>query len=590
MNKCCYDVLLKLNNGFKNQRLLAKECGYSLGSINKSLTRLKADGYIFDNCLLTCKGTNLIDENSPENAVILAAGRAARMIPINFVTPKALVEVNGKAIIERQIEQLQNAGIKDIYIVVGFLKEKFEYLIDKYGVKLIINTEYDTKNNLVSLAKAADVIKNTYIVPCDIWCSDNPYSKTEAYSWYMMSGEIDNSSDCEVNNKMQIVRTKKSGQRMIGISYICKNDSKQFVKKLKDMKSNYQNYNCFWEESCYDDNKMFQFAKIVDGKKYVEINTYEDLRLADGDSAHLKNEAIEIIKSVLDCKNEDIIDIITLKKGMTNRSFMFSCKGKKYIMRIPGEGTDNIINRQEEAQVYDVIKDKNVCDNIIYINPKNGYKITEYIDNARTCDCLSNYDLKLCMSKLRQLHCLDVKVSHSFDLFSQIEFYESLREGVDSVYRDYERTKENVYKLKQYIDSQDIEYRLTHIDAVPDNFLIYKQFDEDKVRLIDWEYAGMQDPHIDLAMFSIYSFYDREQIDNLIDIYFEGECDDKTRIKIYCYVAICGLLWSNWCEYKLMLDVEFGEYSIKQYRYAKEFYKIAVDEITKQRMYIYEEN
>lgn len=100
----------------------------------------------------------------------------------------------------------------------------------------------------------------------------------------------------------------------------------------------------------------------------------------------------------------------------------------------------------------------------------------------------------------------------------------------------------------------------------------------------------MQDPHIDLAMFSIYSFYDREQIDNLIDIYFEGECDDKTRIKIYCYVAICGLLWSNWCEYKLMLDVEFGEYSIKQYRYAKEFYKIAVDEITKQRMYIYEEN
>ena len=66
--------------------------------------------------------------------------------------------------------------------------------------------------------------------------------------------------------------------------------------------------------------------------------------------------------------------------------------------------------------------------------------------------------------------------------------------------------------------------------------------------------------------------------DRLIDAYFTGNCDKKTRLKIYCYIAMCGLLWSNWCEYKRQLGVEFGEYSLRQYRYAKDFYRIFINE------------
>ena len=110
---------------------------------------------------------------------------------------------------------------------------------------------------------------------------------------------------------------------------------------------------------------------------------------------------------------------------------------------------------------------------------------------------------------------------------------------------------------------------------MPDNFL----FSGDDLRLIDWEYAGMQDPHVDIAMFCIYALYDREQIDHLIDLYFENACPRETRIKIYCYVAACGLLWSNWCEYKAALGVEFGEYSLRQYRYAKDYSRLALAEM-----------
>ena len=131
-------------------------------------------------------------------------------------------------------------------------------------------------------------------------------------------------------------------------------------------------------------------------------------------------------------------------------------------------------------------------------------------------------------------------------------------------------------KLKNYVDKHIEKRCLTHIDAVPDNFLFVE---DGSVRLIDWEYAGMQDPHVDIAMFCIYALYDRQHVDMLIDQYFDGNCLKETRIKIYCYIALCGLLWSNWCEYKRNLGIEFGEYSLKQYRYAKEYYRIVEKEL-----------
>lgn len=270
---------------------------------------------------------------------------------------------------------------------------------------------------------------------------------------------------------------------------------------------------------------------------------------------------------------------MVMKKGMTNRSFRFSCKGKDYIMRVPGEGTDKLINRSNEYDVYQVLNGKNISDNVIYISPDSGYKITEFWDNAHVCDPFNPQDVNLCMKKLRSFHEKSLQVSHTFDILGQIDFYESLWSGKPSIFVDYLETKKKVLSLKTIIESSPKEWKLTHIDAVPDNFL----FIGDDIRLIDWEYASMQDPHVDIAMFAIYSMYDREHIDLLIDSYFIENCPKDIRIKIYCYISACGLLWSNWCEYKRFCGVEFGEYSLRQYRYAKDYYKIVQDEITNKK-------
>lgn len=73
-----------------------------------------------------------------------------------------------------------------------------------------------------------------------------------------------------------------------------------------------------------------------------------------------------------------------------------------------------------------------------------------------------------------------------------------------------------------------------------DNFLFIPGDGGEELHLIDWEYAGMHDPHIDIAMFCIYAFYDREQVDRLIDLYFPEGCADAVRVKIYGYIAACG--------------------------------------------------
>ena len=570
------DILYELNReAFVNQRILAEKTGHSLGMVNKCINSLVAKEFLDDNTGLTPKALDLFKDNMPKNAVILAAGFGMRMVPINMTTPKALLEVYGEPLIERIIKQLHEIGVKDITVVVGFMKESFEYLIDDYGVDLVVNPDYASKNSLSSLALVADRLGGTYVIPSDIWCDRNPFHAYELYSWYMVSDLVDNDSDVRVNRKNELVKVGKNegGNAMVGISFLSDTDAPALAQHIRALASDSRYDEEFWECALYKADKMIIPAKVVQSSKFFEINTYEQLRDLDDESEHLRSDAIDVIADVFKTSTDTIEDICVLKKGMTNRSFLFSVNDDRYIMRIPGEGTDQLINRAEEAEVFKTISGKGLCDDPVYINPENGYKITKYLDGIRCCDPENEEDLKKCMKRLKSFHDMHLSVPHTFDIFERIDFYETLWNNQPSMYKDYEQTKANVFDLRSFIDGLKKDWCLTHIDAVPDNFLFYDTEEGESLQLTDWEYAGMQDPHVDIAMFCIYSLYNKGQIDRLIDIYFEGKADRLTRAKIYAYIAMCGLLWSNWCEFKAHLGVEFGEYSLRQYRYAKEFYR-----------------
>lgn len=581
MNVIDKRVLKKINQyGKISQRQLSDVCGFSLGKVNQSIQFLQKEEYIDEEWNLTEKSTKLIDLYKPKKAIILAAGLGMRMVPINTEMPKALLTVKGETLIERLIHQLHEVNVYDITVVVGFMKEEFEFLIDEYNVKLVCNMDYAKKNNLHSLAKVGSDLINTYIIPCDIWCETNPFNACELYSWYMIKNQETDNTSVRLNKKYELVKTKLNevGDTMIGISYISLDDAGFVAKRIYSMSSQREYEHCFWEDVLYVKDKMIVSPYVFDDA--YEINTYEQLRDLDEDNEILNSDLMNIIKDTIGCEISKIMNIQPLKKGMTNRSFSFEVDSKRYIMRVPGEGTEKLINRKHEYDVYQAIKDENICDPVIYMNPENGYKITEYIHDAHACDSTDFSDVSKCMNKLRSFHNKKLVVNHTFEVFEELEKYESYWQGMPSIYRDYKTTKVHIYELKEFVDAQPKEWGLSHIDSVPDNFL----FSDDELYLIDWEYAGMQDQHIDIAMFAIYSLYDREDVEKLIDAYFDGQCKDLVRIKIYAYIAICGLLWSNWCEYKRNLGVEFGEYSLKQYRYAKEYYRIVKEELEERGM------
>ena len=223
MNNSKQDILNNLiKEPFINQRILAAQTGHSLGIVNRSIKELISEGYLDEEIRPTEKTLREAKEKAPKNAIILAAGFGMRMVPINTETPKGLLEIKGERLIERTIRQLHEVGITEIYVVVGFMKEQYEYLIDEYGVELIVAPDYVSKNNLHSLKTAAAHLSNSYIIPCDIWCEKNPYSRNELYSWYMVSDLVDDDSTVRVNRKQELVVQKEQagGNAMIGICYL----------------------------------------------------------------------------------------------------------------------------------------------------------------------------------------------------------------------------------------------------------------------------------------------------------------------------------------------------------------------------------
>ena len=103
--------------------------------------------------------------------IILAAGMGTRLRPLTDDKPKSLVEVNGEPMIERQLRFLKEKGIEDIIIVTGYMAEKFEYLKEKYGVKLIHNDKYDVYNNVYTMYLVREYLEDAYVSEADVYLS-----------------------------------------------------------------------------------------------------------------------------------------------------------------------------------------------------------------------------------------------------------------------------------------------------------------------------------------------------------------------------------------------------------------------------------
>ncbi len=150
---------------------MAAASGLSLGTANATIKALRAFGLVDDSLAPTDAALDALAPFKVDNAVIMAAGLSSRFAPISYEKPKGVLRVRGEVLIERQIRQLREAGIDDITVVVGYKKEEFFYLEDLFGVRIVINHEYATRNNNSTIRCVQHLLGNTYICSSSCCCA-----------------------------------------------------------------------------------------------------------------------------------------------------------------------------------------------------------------------------------------------------------------------------------------------------------------------------------------------------------------------------------------------------------------------------------
>lgn len=223
------------------------------------------------------------------NAVIIAAGFGSRLRPLTYSTPKPLIEVFNQPIIERNIEFLLEKGINKIYIIVGYNKEKFEYLREKYqGVKLIYNGKYNEYNNIYSLYLVKDYLEDSYIIEGDIFLKKNIFDSIIKNSCYF-SKKIERENEewqliLENNRVKKIEVGGKDNHIMSGISFWNKEDSLKIKELLEEcIQDEEKKKNYYWDHIIKENIKKFNNIGIVPLKEndIYEIDTLDELKELD---------------------------------------------------------------------------------------------------------------------------------------------------------------------------------------------------------------------------------------------------------------------------------------------------------------------
>lgn len=259
--------------------------------------------------------------NPVRNAIIMAAGTASRFVPLSAERPKGLLEVKGEVLIERQIRQLQDAGITDITIVVGYKAEMFEYLRAKFGVSIVLNEDYYRYNNTSSVIRVLDKLSNTYICSSDNYFPENVFREIQDDSFYSAlyaEGETDEyclTFDADDNITAVTVGGRDSWY-MVGHVYFSEDFSNAFKQILVAEYEKEETKQGYWEDVYIRFIRQLPMMKIHRYKEHEieEFDSIDELRLFDESYvADTRSSVVQGIAKRLNCNESDLSHFTRIK-------------------------------------------------------------------------------------------------------------------------------------------------------------------------------------------------------------------------------------------------------------------------------------
>lgn len=581
MNRTKFEILYALfKEGLLTQRELSEKTGISLGSINASLKILKEEGFVANSGEITEKGIKALQPFRVQNAVIMAAGLSSRFAPISFEKPKGILKVRGEVLIERQIKQLKEAGICDIIVVVGYKKEYFFYLEQKFGVKIVINNDFLTRNNNSTIKLVESLLGNTYICSSDNYFTSNPFEEYVFDSYYAAVYESGETQEwcLSTEGKNELITGATNGGAnswvMLGHSYWNESFSEKFISILNDEYDLPETANKLWESIYLEHVKELpMYMKKYNRDVIWEFDSLDELRGFDKDFINnVDSDILDNICYVLKCDREDISGFTPLKNGFTNMSFRFELNGSSYVYRHPGVGTEDIINRESETFSQTVASELNIDGTFIFEDSKSGWKLSKFIPDCVPFDYRNEKHLVKAMNLIRRLHSSRAKSEFVFDIHEDTKnMMKLIRDGYDIGFTEFNELYDLAEELNSVLKNQNSELVLCHNDFYDENLLVSK----DRIHLIDWEFSAMSDYASDLGVFIACSDYSFEEGIRVFETYFQRELNKEELFHCIAYTCVVSFHWLVWALYKESIGDSVGDLLYFFYKHTKTYGKEA---------------
>lgn len=606
-----YELLLLINNESNvRQREIAKQTELSLGTTNTLLNYLEEQGWIdIDRSKksyqyhLTAAGfkhlKSLMKKAKQEKiktpaasngttlkeAVILAAGKAK-----DLAFPACLAPLEDTTVIDRTLTLLNDFGIDKITMVVGFQKEAIIDHLKNRTITFIDNDNYESTGTMASLAAATPgITENEFLVlDGDLVFEESVLQQVvqapaqNSITVTTISGSGDEAY-VDMDGAQMLVRISKDirqmnrlSAEMIGISRLSRDFYQEMLTLYQDNENPWLNYEYLITQvaqniqvKCVDcDNAAW--SDIDNQKQYEHLldYTYPTIKRHEADR-HLQY-AKEQLSEILNIPESSISQIV-YAGGMTNTNYKAAINGKEYFIRIPGKCTETMINRQEEALNAQIGSALKINVDTLYINPDTGIKITLSVPGAETLTSSTvrlPQNLKQIADILHTLHTADIEFNNSFNGLEELKKYEELVEEVHAEFpADYPEVMRSLGELDEILhEKYGVIMRPCHNDLVPENFV---KSDTGKIFLLDWEYAGMNDPSWDLAAFSCENAFSEKEIERFLTLYYSRKPTAAEMQKVRIFEIYQDILWSVWTIAKEASGEDFGTYGSDRYARGK---------------------
>ena len=555
------------------QRALSEATGMSLGRVNTATRECEAAGYINERAINDA-GREALEPYRVTGAVIMAAGLSSRFAPISYERPKGTLKVRGEILVERQIRQLHEAGITNIALVVGYKKEYFFYLADKYGVDIVVNREYSTRNNNGSLWLVKDRLDNTYVCSSDDYFTTNPF-EPYVYKAYYSANYVEGPTDewcIKTGPGDRITGATVGGADawvMLGHVYFDRVFSAKFREILEQVYHLPETVSKLWESIYLDHIKSFDMVirRYPDGVIH-EFDSVDELRSFDPlFMENVDSEVFDHIADTLGCAKSEIRDFYPLKQGITNLSCHFAVGDNEYVYRHPGIGTEKIVDRSAEFKALRVAAEMGIDDTFIAGDPEAGWKISRFVRDVRNLDVTRDDELKAAMEMDRALHTSGRTLARSFDFIAEADRYEGLLRQFGPIdVPGYEDLRDKVRRLKAFADADSFEVVPSHNDFFPPNFLVAT---DGTISLIDWEYAGMSDVAADFGTMVVCTpEMTRERARAALEFYLGHAPSEAEERHFFAYEVFAGWCWYVWALVKEAEGDDVGEWLYTYYSHA----------------------